>query len=105
MTMRTGLYEYLSTPVLNDDLSATSTRDTRSDAETFDDDPGVGSLGTPSYGQTVITKADADTYDNDLGLDGLGWGFDVQTEITRTFTETFDNDQAVGVLGVPWPAR
>jgi hypothetical protein len=101
--MKFGLFERLSVPV--ESFDAESTMETREDADTFDDDPGLLGLQIPEtvLVQTRNTFADADTFDDDAGPPVLGapWTAYRETRFTEADSDTFDDDSEIGLLSVP----
>ena len=63
----TNLFWRFSQPI-TDVMEPDTTRLTHSDAETYDDDPGIGSLMNEAAETTVYTTMrDSETYDDDPG--------------------------------------
>lgn len=62
-------------------------------------DPCTGVVVDQNIG-TVLTHADAETFDDDNGLGSLSY-LDDTTFITRTEGETYDDDSGLGSLGMP----
>lgn len=77
------------------------TIDTRTDGETYDDDPGVERVSSPGrwLDTTQRTASDSDTYDEPGGLDALGVPSAWYSSTRYTFVdgETYDDSGASGL--------
>jgi hypothetical protein len=81
-----------------------ATRHTESNGETYDDDPGLGSLGVPRRldGSTMLSRTDGETYDDDPGVTRLSVPLSNDTSrLTKVDAETYDDEPGFNRLCYP----
>jgi hypothetical protein len=82
-----------------------STLETRTDGDTYDDDPAVGAISMPNRwsDSTRKTSSDSDTYDEGAHYDALGipMAFQGSTRSTKVDNETYDDDPGIHGLAIP----
>jgi len=72
---------------------AESTIDTRTQNETYDDDPGIGGLRDLTNLGTDLTATPNETFDDNPGVDVLGTPLAMETTVfTKVVGETHDDD-------------
>jgi len=80
------------------------TIETRTFADTYDDDPGVESIAVPTscVDYTRKTAEDAETTDDDPGFSSLTWPGGLEsTRVTENDEDTMDDDAGIGRMGIP----